>query len=169
MLIRTMQRRSFIKQPGNVLTTSRAREVWHEPDLSDFEEPYEWMRQQFELRRGPLNPDNALLWGWVHPLHEEDQYRGFKDRRVASVQLIVDIPSRLVLASDFDAWHIPLNHDNFCDELPDSVHDWEKLFDEPWLMANGWATQSQSPYAQCVFPYIKREWIRNVKYFRGAY
>ncbi|OLS04298.1 hypothetical protein AUQ39_13760 [Lacticaseibacillus casei] len=169
MLIRTMQRRSFIKQPGNMLTTPRSREVWHEPDLSDFREPYEWMRHQFELRRMPLNPDNALLWGWIHPLHEEDQYRGFNDRRAASVQLIVDIPGQLVLASDFDAWHIPLGHSNFSDNLSGNDHDWEKLFDEHWLLMNGWEPQNKNAYVQCVFPYIKREWIRNIKYFRGIY
>ncbi|KRM26921.1 hypothetical protein [Schleiferilactobacillus harbinensis] len=48
------------------------------------------------------------------------------------------------------------------------TQDWETLFDRQWLVAHDFYNEKYSG-DQVVFPYIRREWIQKVKYFRGQY
>jgi hypothetical protein len=171
ILIETFQRRAFLKQSGDKLTTLRTRETWQDdPDWPELKRAYTWMRTEYAHRRIALDPRQALLWGWPSPF-VEGRYKKRNNPRSASVRLWVEVPEALVLASDFGVWHVILNDARFLDETqPDLplAEDWEKLFDGSWLAAHEFAGPPGTD-DQVVFPYIRREWIQKVKYFRGQY
>ena len=139
MLLETYQHRSFIKQSGNILTTLRSRETPFEIGWNTEIRAYEWLRQQYQQHRVRLNRQHALIWAWPqstisYPIVPHT------DRRVAIVHLWLDVPDELVLLMNFEAWTIPLIGARFMedDNIP-IERDWEKLFDEAWLIQHEYA------------------------------
>lgn len=170
ILIETFQRRSFLKQRSDVLTTPRTREIWRDDDWAQFGRAYQWMRGQYSQRVQPLPPAKALLWGWPSPHFEDMQYKRLNDPRTASVRIWAEVPDDLILSSNFDGWHYILSELRFHRNNTDMpiTQDWETLFDRQWLVAHDSYNEKYSG-DQVVFPYIRREWIQKVKYFRGQY
>lgn len=167
MLLETYQHRSFIKQSGNILTTLRSRETPFELGWNTEIRAYEWLRQQYQQHRVRLNRQHALIWAWPqstisYPIVPHT------DRRVAIVHLWLDVPDELVLLMNFEAWAIPLMGARFMedDNIP-IERDWEKLFDEAWLIQHEYAASDDWLDHQAVFPYVDRAWIKRIKYLRG--
>lgn len=169
MLIETFQKRRFLKQSGDILTTSRQCEMGIVYPEVKFQQAYDWLRDQYVKRRGPLDPRQALIWGWPSPYPiEAYQLNPPMDKRVAAVHLWVEVPDELILETNFESWSIVLNRLPFDEASGLTLEkDWEKLFDTKWLEQHEYAYELDANSAQTVFPYIKREWIKKVKYIRG--
>ncbi|AUI77258.1 hypothetical protein BB562_00405 [Lactiplantibacillus pentosus] len=165
MLLETYQHRPFIKQTGDILTTARFREMPRDLNWPKELYAYDWLRTQYQQRRLPLNTHHALIWAWPQlpvglPAVEQT------DRRVAMVHLWLDVPDEIVLSMNFQAWCLILIGDSL-DHNQALVDSWQRLFDEAWLVAHDIASADNWD-RQVVLPYVKRDWIKRVKYLRGV-
>src|SRR5437016_2513700 len=97
----------------------------------DFIQPYVWMAEQMERCIGPRPKGVEYpVWGWYQWAGEN---RARPDLRASAhlpkgrrgVRIEFEIAGQLVLLSDFDLWHFPLNYWY----LPASEQD-DKAFEE---------------------------------------
>ena len=83
---------------------------------SFFHKSYAWMAEQMKLRN--IQKDNRFpVWGWYR-YHSADKNRKAPRLRQLSYakgnyRLKLSVPDNLVLLSNFDLWHNPIN-DMFC-------------------------------------------------------
>lgn len=157
-------------------------------NYTDFHNPYLWLVQEMDKRQIP-HPDNVTLplWAWhtFDKKHKKPDFRqkclGNRGVRYACIEL--EIPANEVLLSDFDAWHFVLNnawyddstnedewetmHDWF-DSLPAderqklTIESWQKIFDTTYR-GNSWNANGR--YVQATFWVLRKDMIRNIKYF----
>jgi hypothetical protein len=151
--------------------------------------PYDWMVEQMRKRIGepPLPEIKYPVWAWY-------QYGSGKHRKPElcrdtmscgecpsgiEVMMELDVPDNEVLLSDFDLWHVPLNHScylvepksrrlkkmlkrqgrkhlyEFPEDLQAMVRkSWEKIFD---LRLNH--KSSYNKYIQGTLWWVKKEWL----------
>jgi hypothetical protein len=114
--------------------------IWEE-----FLQPYHWMINQME-KRLHYNSTDYPIWLWVDK--PDLRGSGHFNKGTRAVSLEVEISSKNVLLSDFDAWHVILcngffalneeEHDAFDrGEIPMTKEEsWERLFDFEILSKN---------------------------------
>lgn len=164
------------------------------PGIDDFTReymiyPYNWMAGQMRKRIGepPLPEIEYPVWAWY-------QYMGGAQKKPSKVKsalscgtsehgyemlLELNVPDNEVLLSDFDMWHIPLNHSDFLvrprsrrfmrrvktyrrdhfSEYPTDLleviyRSWERIFD---LRPNH--KSSYTKYIQATLWWVKKEWL----------
>lgn len=144
--------------------------VYPTPVLDDdmFTIPYKWMYHQMKKRGIPLNKnDGGIFWGGVD--QRETQY-------ISGILMILDVPDKELLMSDFMGWHFVLNDYPFIldDDLDvsliskeDKEKSWEAIFKISY--SNSIFTYSQNllelnnietPIIQVCFTKIKKEWLK---------
>lgn len=75
---------------------------------AEFRQAYDWMRGQMQ-RRIPGYGNHYLWWGWYSPRPDLRQ-SAHLPRGTRGVRLELALAPSQVLLSDFDAWHVVLNH-----------------------------------------------------------
>ena len=78
----------------------------HAPE--EFRDAYDWLRAQMQ-ERIPGYGDHYPWWGWFTPRPDLRQ-SGHLTRGTQGVRLELALDPAQVLLSDFDAWHVVLNH-----------------------------------------------------------
>ena len=185
------------------LWTIQPIEVWNEtlnsgtyrcnPVLTtlDLDDEYKWMIRKMVDRIGP--PPVGVqypIWAWYkqNGKHCKPDLRsarwgyGLGDEDYACIE--IEMPDETILLSDFDVWHIILNHgliseteeeDKEQEILFDAMDsdqqalyrdkNWERVF-EVSPFSNGWITRGD--WVQATFWELQKEDIRSVKFFRTA-
>ena len=154
-----------LQEQGTITTDIRQiDEDWLDGEILD---AYQWLASQMELRIGGRpHPDTLPLWAWY-------QWHGEKRKRPdlrsfeyipsgqKGVRIEFEIEDYLVLLSDFDLWHSPLNREylgasdqdteSFYEETEELSHDrlhadpfyrqqivnsWPRIFDLDWKNEN---------------------------------
>ena len=155
-----------------------------------FAESYDWLVRQMEKRIGP-RPEGVIypVWAWYQfayqkkpDLRRERWSNGNPGEKQACI--LLDVPDREVLLSDFGNWHHVLNHwpitdteaeservDAYIETLSEKEkttflsENWERVFDiEPF--ANGWTSRGAD--IQATFWELKRVYIQDVRFFTGG-
>ncbi|MDA8204907.1 MAG: DUF3841 domain-containing protein [Thermaerobacter sp.] len=112
-----------------------------------FQEPYTWMTHQME-KRLPTYRGGYPIWVWT----EKPDLRqgGHLERGKIGVRLQLEVDPRMVLLSDFFAWHVVLNdgflslderdHGLWAENMaPMSKEEsWERIFDFDLLHTSEW-------------------------------
>lgn len=157
-------------------------------NYEDFKEAYLWLVSEMD-KRGILRPEGLQLplWAWHtrNWKHKKPDLResGLGCKGEKSVCIEFEIDDNAVLLSDFDNWHGVLNKwwldgsksETECDKLWEwyekqprdvqkklMVESWQKIFDiEP--EENEWFSKGR--YVQATFWELRKEMIRQVKYF----
>lgn len=186
-----------------ILWTIQPIEVWKEiqntgiyrcdPALTtlDMDDEYKWLIAKMVDRIGPP-PEGVQypVWAWYkqNGKHHKPDLRserwdyGPGDEDYTCIE--VEIPDEQVLLSDFDVWHLILNHSLISDteeedreqeamyemmqsEQQASYRDknWERVFDVSPLN-NGWITRGD--WIQATFWELKKGDVRAVRFFRTA-
>ena len=155
-----------------------------------FTAAYDWLTCQMEKRIGPA-PEGVIypVWAWYQfgdkqkpDLRKERWANGGPGEKYACI--LLEVPDREVLLSDFGAWHFVLNNwpiseteeeadrlDAFLDSISEAekkaflAKNWEKICDiAPF--SNGWTSRGSD--IQATFWELKREYIRDVRFFTGG-
>ena len=98
-------------QPVEVLARLEAEQVLYaEPAYiwPEFRDAYDWLAGQMQ-RRIPGYGGRYPWWGWYQP-RPDLRRSGHLPRGTAGVRLELELDPSQVLLSDFEAWHIVLNH-----------------------------------------------------------
>lgn len=144
-----------------------------------FPEAYAWMSEQLAQRVGP--PPAGVkypIWAWYQ--WEGKRKRcdlrcsGYAERGTPMVQLTLEVPSPIVLLSDFDAWHSVLNNsydanneedfDTFNGTQEDIQRSWERCFDLQ-RHTPGWDFAPEEKSIQAVLWEVHPGWIKKAEYF----
>lgn len=155
---------------------------------SQFAEAYDWLVRQMEKRIGP-RPEGIIypVWAWYQfgckrkpDLRRERWSTGNPGEE--QVCILLEVPDKEVLLSDFGHWHYVLNKWPISDteEEADRVdawletvtekekqlflaENWERIF-ETDLFENGWTSRGKD--IQATFWELKREYVRDVRFFK---
>lgn len=94
----------------------------------DWRGPYAWLVAQMQARLG-LTHDFWPVWMWdERPDLRQSHWRS----RETQVLLALDVNPDLVLASDYESWHAPLNDCallRYEDEVIEKELSWARIFD----------------------------------------
>ena len=100
-------------QNTGVLHADENHILWKE----DFQPAYNWMSAQMEEAIGPAPPNVKYpVWPWYEceGVRRRPDMRSFgrywAEKGTPIVLLTVDVPSHLIVLSDFDQWHIILGN-----------------------------------------------------------
>jgi len=157
----------------------------------DMDDEYKWMIRKMVDRIGPP-PEGVQhpVWAWYkqNDKHHKPDLRsarwGYGPGDEDYVCIEIEMPDEKVLLSDFDVWHIILNHGLISEteeedrkqqalfDAMDSEHqalyrdtNWERVFDISPLH-NDWITRGE--WIQATFWELQKEDIRSAKFFRTA-
>ena len=183
------------------LWTIQPMEVWREiqdkgvyrcnPSLIplDLDEEYKWLIRKMADRIGPP-PEGVLypVWAWYkqNGKHRKPDLRSerwdYGPGNEDYTCIEIEIPDEKVLLSDFDVWHIILNHgliseteeedreqEKQFETLPEDKQieyqnrNWERVFDISPIN-NGWITRGD--WIQATFWELKKEDVLSVRFFR---
>lgn len=115
----------------------------------EFLKSYTWMMSQME-KRLRIYHGGYPIWVWTE--RPDLRHTGYLQRGMSAVRLKLDLDPKMVLLSDFNAWHAVLN-DWFLslNELEDKLFSnnaipitkeqfWERIFDLELLHCSEWWT-----------------------------
>ena len=153
-----------------LIGTGRLYGDWRRADR-DFKRSYKWLCIQMEQRGIPLK-GRPPMWAWATKPDLRGAYHFA--RGVEGVRLELEVPDKLVLASNFEAWHCVLN-DIY---LVTSDDELEGMFDRPrceieasWQKIFQLEHVSGLPgYTDCVqvtFPAIELDYVIGATHFVG--
>lgn len=173
-LILTQKEFDELQEKGVVADTDNDN-----PDLTDFPNAYEWLKEKMALKG--KKTDNAVipLFGWTQweAGREKPDLRWMRWNwypKGEHVLVYADVPDEEVVQIDATAWYIILNN-NFIsdnepeydkyDELYGSIpfeekkdllyRNWEKAFDVAYVKDDDWRTKGSEVYA--VFWTLRKE------------
>lgn len=143
----------------------------------DFKVAYNWLVGQMDKRLGVVIDEGYYpIWVW-------STYRNLNDKgnfapNQEGVRLTLAIPNKLVLLSDFDAWHAVLNNHELmytedewekfeCGQsMLTKEKSWERIFNlEEVRQSEIWGSPSQ--WVQGVTPYITLNQVLRVDKFKS--
>jgi hypothetical protein len=149
---------------------------------------YRWMVAAMR-RRGIDTRGRPPVWAWHSfnpPLRRKPDLRSsysLTTPGTRAVRLVIDVPDRLVLLSDFEAWHAVLN--NWYLSFSEAEHDrkealedrgrltrsmiessWNRIFD---LRAGDpvWRGEPDERQIQACLPYLTASWVLETTPFRA--
>lgn len=133
-----------------------------EKAYASFPMQYEWMMSEMK-KRLPRYQGEFPVWLWteIPPLYRFEQTNV---RRKKFVLIAVEVEEEDVLFSDFDAWHIPLNHQTFQEGQTECL-DWDKVFDFAWLRTHFYENESEKITLQGTTGSIPLSKVVSVKHF----
>ena len=162
-----------------ILEKEETKADWNFISFPEFKEPYLYMISQMKKRGIPIDDNHPPIWAWEK---KPDLRRGgHLEQGTEGVRIEISVPESLVLLSDFDAWHFVLNNTyigyseeefdeyfklekpNRYDKLKKS--SWEQIFKDYPKNTDHFAAKDR--VFQATLPYIKKEWIRSYKFFKG--
>ncbi|MEG0472091.1 MAG: DUF3841 domain-containing protein [Solibacillus sp.] len=160
--IQTMGKWEEVKRLGYL--TGDRQFVWEE-----FVEPYKWMMTQME-KRIPNYEGEYPIWVW--PERPDLRRSAHLAKGEQGVLLKVELDPEDVLLSEFQAWHIVLNHHylDLSGEADDREYafdemrkSWELIFEiETLKRSEGWGG---TPHLQGVTGKIMASQVKHVKTF----
>lgn len=145
---------------------------------------YTWMSDKLKAKTGYL-PAKYPVWAWFYPT-PTSRWKGHSEAGEPLVWIKLRVPSRMVLLSDFEAWHGPLNLNpvpitqNECegwirseeadlgfDNLDDAgkqriIATWDRIFDLPLINGSEYGPIYR---IQAVLPEVRLEDIVEYKFF----
>lgn len=157
---------------------------------SKFKNAYDWIASQMDAKIS-LRPEGVIypVWAWYQfacknkpDLRRERWSNGCPGETLACI--ILDVPDKDVLLSDFGAWHHVLNNwpiadteeeadriDEYLDNASEEdkklflSNNWERVFDTS-LFDNGFHRHGDD--IQATFWELKKEYIKNVRFFTSG-
>lgn len=136
---------------------------------------YDWMAEQLAQRVGKA-PSGVRypIWAWYqwegkHKRLDMRTHRHFGVKGIPIVLLTLEIPSDLVLLSDFDMWHCVLNHGEaiFDGDIQKSYS--EEEIQESWNNIFKWNENGlywpEPKTTQAVFWELRKEWVVCSEFF----
>lgn len=175
MILWTIQHQNAFDnlQKTGVLRTDEDHILWKE----DFQFAYDWMASQMEEGIGPA-PSNVKypIWLWYEweGIRKRPDMRSFgrywAEKGTPIVLLTVDVPSHLIVLSDFDQWHIVLGNGYLAlskEEEKNPVlpkeKSWERIFDLS-IRTEYWGLEENKSIQATTWE-IRKEWVKKAETF----